>query len=175
MGMTASACYIFLAIVLAPALISTGLDPMAVHLYVFYWGLVSFITPPVALAAIAAASIAKADAIEVGLRAIRIGCLLFLLPVLFVLQPALILKGPLIQVLEVAATAVVAVVLLAAAFEGYIYWVGRLPVWSRVIVGMGGLLMLVPEPTTDLIGFAICIAALVLAKIVSRARPAADS
>ncbi len=172
MGMTASACYIFLAIVLAPALISTGLDPMAVHLYVFYWGLVSFITPPVALAAIAAASIAKADAIQVGLRAIRIGCLLFLLPVLFVLQPALILKGPPIEVIQVAATAVAAVVLLAAAFEGYFYWIGRLPVWSRMIVGAGGLLMLVPEPVTDLVGLAICIAALVLTKVISSPRPA---
>ena len=72
MGMTASACYIFVAITVAPALISLGLDPMAVHLYVFYWGLVSFITPPVALAAIAAASIAKADAMAVGFKAIRI-------------------------------------------------------------------------------------------------------
>ncbi len=167
MGMTASACYIFLAIVLAPALITTGLDPMAVHLYVFYWGLVSFITPPVALAAIAAASIAKADAIQVGLRAIRIGCLLFLLPVLFVLQPALILKGELMEVLQVATTAVAAVVLLAASFEGYFYWAGRLPAWSRIIVGAGGLLMLVPEGMTDLIGFAICVGALVLTKLVS--------
>jgi len=175
MGMTASACYIFLAIVLAPALISTGLDPMAVHLYVFYWGLVSFITPPVALAAIAAASIAKADAIEVGLRSIRIGCLLFLLPVLFVLQPALILKGDVMQVVQASTTAVVAVVLLAAAFEGYFYWVGRLPVWSRLIVGVGGLLMLVPEGTTDVIGFAICVAALVLTRMTSRERPAAGS
>ncbi|KQT08261.1 MAG: TRAP transporter permease [Bradyrhizobium sp.] len=167
MGMTASACYIFLAIVLAPALITTGLDPMAVHLYVFYWGLVSFITPPVALAAIAAASIAKADAIQVGLRAIRIGCLLFLLPVLFVLQPALILKGELMEILQVATTAVAAVVLLAASFEGYFYWAGRLPVWSRIIVGAGGLLMLVPEGMTDLIGFAICVGALVLTRLVS--------
>jgi TRAP-type uncharacterized transport system fused permease subunit len=172
MGMTASACYIFLAIVLAPALISTGLDPMAVHLYVFYWGLVSFITPPVALAAIAAASIAKADAIQVGFRAIRIGCLLFLLPVLFVLQPALILKGSPIEVMQVATTAVAAVVLLAAAFEGYFYWVGRLPVWSRIIVGAGGLLMLVPETVTDLVGLTICIAALVLTKVVSSPRAA---
>jgi TRAP-type uncharacterized transport system fused permease subunit len=95
--------------------------------------------------------------------------------VLFVLQPALILKGPLIQVLQVATTAVVAVVLLAAAFEGYIYWVGRLPVWSRLIVGIGGLLMLVPEATTDLLGFGICIAALVLTKFVSRAGAPAGS
>ncbi|MGE0288733.1 MAG: TRAP transporter permease [Bradyrhizobium sp.] len=175
MGMTASACYIFLAIVLAPALITTGLDPMAVHLYVFYWGLVSFITPPVALAAIAAASIAKADAIQVGLRAIRIGCLLFLLPVLFVLQPALILKGELMEVLQAATTAVIAVVVLAASFEGYFYWAGRLPVWSRIIVGIGGLLMLVPEGMTDIIGFAICVGAFVLTRLASSQRMAAGT
>lgn len=160
MGMTASACYIFVAITVAPALISLGLDPMAVHLYVFYWGLVSFITPPVALAAIAAASIAKADAMAVGLKAIRIGCLLFVLPLLFVLQPALILKGPLLQVLQVSATAIAAVVLLAASFEGYFYKLGNLPVWSRILIGIAGFLMLIPETYTDLIGLFMGIATL---------------
>lgn len=155
MGMTASACYIFLAIVLAPALISTGLDPMAVHLYVFYWGLVSFITPPVALAAIAAASIAKADAVDVGFKAIRIGCLLFVLPVLFVLQPALILKGPWLLVLQASVTAIAAVMLLAASFEGYFYRLGNLPVWARICLGIGGALLLIPEAVTDAIGLAI--------------------
>jgi TRAP transporter 4TM/12TM fusion protein len=172
MGMTASACYIFLAIVLAPALISTGLDPMAVHLYVFYWGLVSFITPPVALAAIAAASIAKADAMAVGLKAIRIGCLLFLLPVLFVLQPALILKGPLPQVLQVSATAIAAVVLLAAAFEGYFYRIGNLPLWTRIPLGVGGLLMLIPESTTDMVGFALGALALAASYVTARRKVA---
>ncbi len=160
MGMTASACYIFLAIVLAPALVKAGIDPMAAHLYVFYWGMVSFITPPVALAAIAAASIAKADAMAVGFKALRIGCLLLLLPVLFVLQPALILKGSPLLVMQVAATAIAAVVLLAAAFEGYMYGVGRLPGWSRVLVGIGGLMMLIPETFTDLVGFGLAIAGL---------------
>lgn len=162
MGMTASACYIFVAITVAPALISLGLDPMAVHLYVFYWGLVSFITPPVALAAIAAASIAKADAMAVGFKAIRIGCLLFVLPMLFVLQPALILKGPLLQVLQVSATAVGAVVLLAAAFEGYFYRIGNLPYWSRIVIGFAGFMMLIPETYTDLLGLGLGIATLVI-------------
>lgn len=162
MGMTASACYIFVAITVAPALISLGLDPMAVHLYVFYWGLVSFITPPVALAAIAAASIAKADAMAVGFKAIRIGCLLFVLPMLFVLQPALILKGPFLQVLQVSATAIAAVVLLAASFEGYFYRIGNLPVWSRVLLGIAGFLMLIPESYTDLIGLVMGIATLAM-------------
>ncbi|MGD9802791.1 MAG: TRAP transporter permease [Hyphomicrobiaceae bacterium] len=155
MGMTASACYIFLAIVLAPALVKAGIDPMAAHLYVFYWGIVSFITPPVALAAIAAASIAKADAMAVGFKALRIGCLLLLLPVLFVLQPALILKGELLQILQVSATASIAVILLAAAFEGYLYGAGRLAVWARIPIGIAGLMLLIPESYTDVVGIII--------------------
>jgi TRAP transporter 4TM/12TM fusion protein len=160
MGMTASACYIFVAITVAPALISLGLDPMAAHLYVFYWGLVSFITPPVALAAIAAASIAKVDAMAVGFKAIRIGCLLFVLPMLFVLQPALILKGEPLQVLQVSATAISAVILLAASFEGYFYRLGSLPMVPRVLLGVAGFMMLVPETYTDLAGMAIGVLAL---------------
>ncbi|MEZ5853109.1 MAG: TRAP transporter fused permease subunit [Hyphomicrobiaceae bacterium] len=171
MGMTASACYIFLAIVLAPALVKTGLDPMAVHLYVFYWGIVSFITPPVALAAIAAASIAKADAMAVGFKAIRIGCLLLLLPVLFVLQPALILKGPILEVLQVSATAVVAVLMMAGGFEGYLYGVGRLSLPARILIAVGGLLLLIPETYTDLIGIGLGVAGALVA-MVTRERAA---
>ena len=155
MGMTASACYIFLAIVLAPALIQTGIDPMAAHLYIFYWGMVSFITPPVALAAIAAASIAKADAMAVGFRALRIGSLLLLLPVLFVLQPALILKGPVLQVVQASVTALAAVVLLGAAFEGYLWRVGVLRGWVRAVFGAAGLLLFIPEANTDILGVAL--------------------
>lgn len=167
MGMTASACYIFLAIVLAPALVTVGIDPMAAHLYIFYWGIVSFITPPVALAAIAAASIAKADAIKVGFRALRIGSLLLLLPVLFVLQPALIMKGPPALVAQSVVTATLAVILLAAVFEGYLWRIGVLPVWSRVGLGVGGLMLFVPELKTDLIGAGIA-AAVGIAVLVTK-------
>jgi TRAP transporter 4TM/12TM fusion protein len=160
MGMTASACYIFLAIVLAPALVQSGIDPMAAHLYVLYWGIVSFITPPVALAAIAAASIAKSSPMLTGLMALRIGCLLMLLPVLFVLQPALILKGDPMVIVQATVTASVAVLLLASAFEGHLYRIGSLPIWTRILVGVGGLLMLIPDGWTDLIGLGICVAAI---------------
>ncbi|MDM7947193.1 MAG: TRAP transporter fused permease subunit [Oceanibaculum nanhaiense] len=168
MGMTASACYIFLAIVLAPALVQVGIDPMAAHLYIFYWGMVSFITPPVALAAIAAASIAKADAMKVGFKALRIGCLLLLLPVLFVLQPALILKGELSLVIQSAATATMAVILLSAAFEGYLWRLGRLPVWARLGFGIGGLMLFVPEGMTDLMGLLLAVAAGIAALVGKR-------
>ncbi|MEO8559404.1 MAG: TRAP transporter large permease subunit, partial [Rhodospirillales bacterium] len=172
MGMTASACYIFLAIVLAPALIQAGLDPMAAHLYIFYWGIVSFITPPVALAAIAAASIAKANPMATGFKAIRIGCLLLLLPVLFALQPALILKGSIVEIAEATVTAIAAVLLLAASFEGYLYRVGRLPPWSRFGLGMGGLLLLIPETVTDLVGVAVGAAVIVALKVGGSRAPA---
>jgi len=168
MGMTASACYIFLAIVLAPALIQVGIDPMAAHLYIFYWGIVSFITPPVALAAIAAASIAKADAMRVGFTSLRIGSVLLLLPVLFVLQPALILKGPLPMILQAAVTATVAVVLLAAAFEGYLWKLGVLPLWARAAFCAAGLLLFVPEGYTDLVGAAIAVAVALALKLAAR-------
>lgn len=172
MGMTASACYIFLAIVLAPALVQAGLDPMASHLYVLYWGIVSFITPPVALAAIAAASIAKSSPMVTGLMALRIGFLLMLLPVLFVLQPALILRGDLPTILQAVATASAAVVLLASAFEGYVYRIGPAPAWARVLIGIGGLLMLIPEGMTDLIGLGIGVAAITAMAVLRPRAPA---
>ncbi|MCP5265270.1 MAG: TRAP transporter fused permease subunit [Burkholderiaceae bacterium] len=170
MGMTASACYIFLAIVLAPALVQVGIDPMAAHLYIFYWGIVSFITPPVALAAIAAASIAKADAMRVGFKALRVGCLLLLLPVLFVLQPALIMKGAPMLVAQSVATATIAVILLAAAFEGYLWRVGALAMWARVGIGIAGLLLFVPEGRTDLMGAGLALA-MIAASSLARRRP----
>ena len=169
MGMTASACYIFLAIVLAPALVKIGMDPMASHLYIFYWGIVSFITPPVALAAIAAASIAKSSAMATGFMALRVGALLLVLPVLFVLQPALILKGSPGLVIQASMTAIAAVVLLAAAVEGHMYKVGRLVTWSRFGLGIGGALMLVPEAATDYIGLGIAVATALAAKFSQRA------
>jgi TRAP transporter 4TM/12TM fusion protein len=170
MGMTASACYIFLAIVLAPALVKSGLDPMASHLYIFYWGIVSFITPPVALAAIAAASIAKSNPMATGFTALRVGALLLVLPVLFVLQPALILKGAPLEVVQASITAVAAVVLLAGATEGHMYGVGRLGVWARLGLAVGGMLMLVPEATTDYIGLGIGVATAFAARALGRTR-----
>lgn len=169
MGMTASACYIFLAITLAPALIAVGVEPMAAHLYIFYWGMVSFITPPVALAAIVAATIARANAMAVGFRSLRIGCLLLLLPVMFVLQPALIMHGDPLTIAQAGATAIVAVGLLSGAFEGYLWWVGPLKMGARVAIGTAGLLLFIPEGYTDLVGIVLAAAAIAQARL-SRAR-----
>ena len=174
MGMTASACYIFLAIVLAPALVKVGIDPMAAHLYIFYWGIVSFITPPVALAAIAAASIAKASAVEVAFKALRVGSLLLLLPVLFVLQPALIMRGEVPIIIASIFSATCAVVLLAAAFEGYMWRLGLLPLWARFGIGVAGLCLFVPELMTDALGGGLAVVVL-LGVFATRNRQLAQS
>ena len=97
-GMTVSACYIFLAIVLAPAIIEAGVTPIAAHLYVLYWGVLSFITPPVAIAAITASTISKSSALETGVLSMRLGSILFFLPILFVFDSAMLMNGSIIAV-----------------------------------------------------------------------------
>jgi TRAP transporter 4TM/12TM fusion protein len=126
LGMTVTACYIFLAIVLAPALVKAGLDALAVHLFIMYWGMVSFITPPVALAAFAAATLAGASPMRVGLESMRMGSVMYFLPFMFVLNPALILRGSMAEIVLETTTAAAGVVVVAAALQGYLIGVGRL-------------------------------------------------
>lgn len=155
MGMTVSACYIFLAIVLAPALVNAGLHPIASHLFILYWGMLSFITPPVALAAVPAASIAGANPLYTGFRSMRLGSISFILPFMFVLNPALIFEGGFVEVAVALGTACVAVWLMASGFEGWLYKAGRIGWECRLPLLAAAFIVLIPEKATDLIGFAI--------------------
>lgn len=126
-GMTVTAAYIFLAVALAPALIQGGgMNPLAVHLFILYWGMLSFITPPVALGAFAAATIAGAKPMETGLQAMRLGSVIYFIPFLFVLNPALILQGEWTEISVVLIQAVIGVVLIASAMQGYLVFIGDL-------------------------------------------------
>ncbi len=149
MGMTITACYIFLAIVLAPPLVAAGFDPVAVHLFMMYWGMVSFITPPVALAAFVASGIAKAPPMDVGLQSVRLGAAMYFVPFFFVLNPALILRGSPWEILTVVGTAVAGIALLAAALEGYVVGIGGVTRsaagWvARLLLFAAGLAMALP-------------------------------
>ncbi len=149
MGMTITACYIFLAIVLAPPLVGAGFDPVAVHLFMLYWGMVSFITPPVALAAFVAAGIARAAPMQVGMQSVRLGSTMYFVPFFFVLNPALILRGSPGEIAVVVATAVVGILLIASALEGYLLGLGELrggPIgWvARALFLAAGLAMALP-------------------------------
>lgn len=149
-GMTATACYIFLAIMLAPALIQAGLNPLAVHLYIFYWGMLSFITPPVALGAFAAASIAGTPPMRTALESMRIGSIIYFIPFFFVLDPALILEGTPIDIITSTALAMFGVFIFAGAVQGYVAGVGALfrgMRWSgllRLPVLIGAILIALP-------------------------------
>ena len=127
MGMTVTACYIFLAVVLAPALVQGGLNELAVHLFILYWGMVSYITPPVALGAFAAASMAGAPPMRTGLEAMRLGGVIYIIPFFFVLNPALIGEGPVLEVIVVFVCAMIGVWLLSSALQAYVAGFGPFP------------------------------------------------
>lgn len=150
-GMTVTAAYIFLAVALAPALIQGGgMNPLAVHLFILYWGMLSYITPPVALGAFAAATVAGSKPMETGLNAMRLGSVIYFVPFLFVLNPALILQGGWQEIALVLAQALVGVVLIASAIQGYLVGIGSLSTqrflqWPiRLMLIVGGLAFAVP-------------------------------
>ena len=126
MGMTVTACYIFLAVVLAPALEQAGLNQLAVHLFILYWGMVSYITPPVALGAFAAATMAGAGAMRTGFEAMKLGGVIYIAPFLFVLNPALVGQAPAWEVALALSTALVGVWCIGSALQGYAPLVGEL-------------------------------------------------
>ena len=125
-GMTVTAAYIFLAIVLAPALVQGGLDPLASHLFIFYWGMVSYITPPVALGAYAAATVAGANPMRTGFEAMRLGSIIYFVPFFFVLDTAFILRAPWEHIIMQTTLALIGIVLLASALQGYLVGIGNL-------------------------------------------------
>jgi TRAP transporter 4TM/12TM fusion protein len=186
MGMTITACYIFLAIVLAPPLIQAGFDPLAVHLFMMYWGMVSFITPPVSLAAFVAAGVSGSRPIDVGFQSMRLGSAMYFVPFFFVLNPALILRGDPADIVAVICTAVVGIALIASALEGYLVNVGTmhtgvLGMLARLILALGGLAMAIPgggdlnlnHLELSAIGLVLAGVAVVLAKISQKIRAAA--
>ena len=166
-GMTVSACYIFLAIVLAPAIIEAGVTPIAAHLYVLYWGVLSFITPPVAIAAITASTISKSSALETGVLSMRLGSILFFLPILFVFDSAMLMNGSIIDIMISFMTAIFAIILISASFESYLYFFGLINKFYRILVFISGFLILLPIFYTKIIGlivFFISISLLIIYK-----------
>nr|WP_325248933.1 TRAP transporter fused permease subunit [Amylibacter sp.] len=149
MGMTVTACYIFLAVVLAPALEAGGLNQLAVHLFILYWGMVSYITPPVALGAFAASTMAGSNPIATGFEAMRLGGVIYIAPFFFVLNPALIGQAPAWEVMVALSCALIGVALISSALQGYISLVGpvqgALEYPLRILLFFGGVLIAMPQ------------------------------
>lgn len=141
-GMTVTAAYILLAVILAPALVSEGLNPMGVHLFILYWAMLSFITPPVALGAYAAASIAGASPIRTGFSAMRLGSIIYFIPFIFVADAGLLLQADPANIVLSLGRALLSIWLIAAGLQGYLLGFGALSRWYlRTAVVAGGVVV----------------------------------
>lgn len=154
MGVPTTANYLITATIAAPILVKMGIPVMAAHLFSFYFGIMSDITPPVALAAYAGSAIAKSDPFKSGLEASKLAIGAFLVPYMFVMNPVLILQidSPL-GVVQPLVTALLGMVGVSAGMTGY--FTVSLKWYERVILAAAGLMMLYPETVTDIIGIAI--------------------
>ncbi len=153
MGLPSTAAYVIAATVGAPALIKAGIPPLAANMFVFYFAVLSFITPPVAIAAYAGAGIAGADPTRTGFTAFRLGFAGMVIPFLYVYHPTLLLTdSPALSTLAVFGLALAAVMMMTAAFEG---WAGtkiRLPV--RIVMFVCAALLVVRRTDANLLGAA---------------------
>lgn len=152
MGMTVSAVYVFLAIVMSPSLIELGVHPIAAHLFVIYWATVSYITPPVALASFSAAGIAGSNPIKTSLTSMKLGSVKYFIPFFFAFNPSLIAQGSFGEILISLVTAILGVFILASGLEGYMVGIGIVnSIIGKVALTIIGLLFLYPGSLTDLI------------------------
>lgn len=171
-GMTVSAAYIFLAIVLVPALETLGFVPMAVHMFVLYWGMLSYITPPVALAALTASSMAGGKFMKTGWEAMKMGVVLYFLPFFFVYNPALLLiSDSVVEIVSVIITAVLGIIFLSASTQGYMPGIGKVDKSAKGYILRGvffatGIMMMIPETITDIIGLAVTLVYLIYVFVV---------
>lgn len=163
MGMTTTACYVILAVLVAPSLVSMGVNPIAAHFFVFFFGMYSFITPPVALGAYAAASLVDADPFATGFEAFKIAIPGFLIPYLFVFAPSLLFIGELSETIITAATACLGITFMSIALVGYFKNNLTMPV--RTMVFVAGLLLAYPGTITDLIGVGIGVTTLAIVSL----------
>jgi TRAP transporter 4TM/12TM fusion protein len=150
LGLTTTACYIFLAILVGPALEKAGLNKVAVHMFVFYWGMLSSITPPVAIASFAAAGIAGAPPMKTGWASMTVGSIIYFLPFFFVLNPAFVLQGDLRESLLLVVTAIAGIIFICAGLQGYLFGLGDMRAcgnmeWPlRVALCLGGFVLAAP-------------------------------
>ncbi len=169
MGMPTSGVYVLLATLVAPSLVRAGVEPLAAHLFILYFGMMSMITPPVALAAIAAASITKASAIATGFAAMRIGWAAYIIPFLFVATPALLMDGTWPMILSAGALSVIGIGAICIGMVGFLNT--KLNLGLRVLFIVGGIVALplgqYPEAYPHL-GWMGAVALAVLAGAVTR-------
>jgi TRAP transporter 4TM/12TM fusion protein len=143
MGMPTLAIYVLLAGLIAPALVKAGIEPIAAHLFVLYFGVMSMVTPPVAIAAFAAATLARSEPMATGFAAMRFGWPAYIVPFLFLWSPGLLLRGDALDVAIIVVTAIAGVFLVCVASTGFL--TRRLGAPARLLFAASGVALLLPH------------------------------
>ncbi|QFT96077.1 Sialic acid TRAP transporter permease protein SiaT [Roseovarius sp. THAF8] len=169
MGMPTTAAYAVAASVIAPGVINLGVEPLTAHLFIFYFAVMSAITPPVALAAYAGSALAGSDPIRTSVESFKIGLAAFVVPYMFFYSPAMLLQGSWFEIAHITVTALVGVYLLSCAVQGWFF--GHANMAVRAGLAVGGLTMIAGGWITDAAGLAI---ALVLTLVQKRFMTAPD-
>ncbi|MBA7710838.1 hypothetical protein ES703_119786 [subsurface metagenome] len=150
MGMPITATYIMLAILIAPALVQLGIQPLAAHLFILYFGAMSFVTPPICIAAYVASSIAGSEPMRTGFLGMRLGIVAYVVPFVFCYNPALLLRGTVEDIILMIAAVTFGIISIAIAFEGQLF--DKLNVPKRIGFGLCGFLLIVPNLITNGVG-----------------------
>lgn len=160
MGVPTTANYVIMATITAPIVMSMGVPMLAAHMFVFYFGIVADITPPVALAAYAGSAIAKSDPFKTGVTATRLAITAFIVPYIFVYNPAMLLIDTTpFEVVRIVITALIGIFGIAAGMEGWMFT--KMAWWERLAVIAAGLLSVDPSPLTDVVGLILMVAIVV--------------
>lgn len=142
MGMPTVGVYVLLASLIGPALVEAGINPIAAHMFLLYYGMLSMITPPVALASFTAASLAGADAWKTGWQAIRMGWIAYLVPFMIVFEPGLVMQAPLPVIVWHTVASLAGVCFVTAAMRGF--FARRLGILERIALAVSGLVAVLP-------------------------------
>ena len=154
MGVPTTANYVITSTIAAPAIIQMGVPVLAAHMFVFYFGIIADVTPPVALAAFAGAGIAGGNALRTGVNAAKLAIAAFIIPYMFVLSPVILMIDATIPGLSVTTvTAIIGMIALSSALIGYL--ADNCRIYERILLIAGGLLLIDPGTVTDLTGIAI--------------------
>jgi TRAP transporter 4TM/12TM fusion protein len=166
MGMTTTSVYIILSVLVAPALIKMHVPPLAAHLFVFYFGILSAITPPIATASYAAASIAKDDPMKLGWVAWKIGLSGYILPFMFIFSPELLMEGTWYNIILTTISSTIGIFALSVSLEGYFH--GDMNFVYRTLLFIAAICLLYSGMITYAIGYGICLVILVPRYIKNR-------
>ena len=167
MGVPTTANYVIMATTCAPILIRMGMATLSAHMFVFYFGIVADITPPVALAAYAGSAIAKSKPMKTAINASMLAIAAFIVPYCFGLNPALLFVDcTVLQAIQATVTALIGVFGVAAGLRGYVF--SNLRVWQRLALIVGGLTLVYPGTLTDIIGIVLVALICVISKAAGK-------